>query len=263
MSKHVNIKLDIEHFIGTMSGELDAHSWAAMSASAQSEILKKMIDVIKRGFNAAAEEDGGGDGKRKRSDLGGGGSGEEQRSSKMRVGQDVGTDAGTGAGASAGHENDPEDDEAMQTAILQSLQPSSDVPTQRPTVKTTGNEEDAEKGKEKGEGKEQKKYVEDDDESLPWVVVEQPDSSSVRVKVKSGGETVGELKAKAARKNGIAYQEWLLISGAEAEGQTQAGAGVGAGEGVGAGAGAGAEGEEEAAPLCDSATAAACGLAQV
>ena len=85
MSKQVDIKIDIENFTGNVSGMLNSDSWAKMSASARSEMLKKVIDVIKRGFNAAAEEGAGGDGKRKRRDLGGGGSGEDQRSSKVRV----------------------------------------------------------------------------------------------------------------------------------------------------------------------------------
>ena len=97
--------------------------------------------------------------------------------------------------------------------------------------------------------KQEKQYNEDDDDTLPWLTVQELDSSSVEVKVKSGDETVGELKVKAARKNGRENQEWFFLSGAEA--------------GAGAGAEAGAEGEEEAAPLKDSATAAACGLAEV
>jgi hypothetical protein len=92
------------------------------------------------------------------------------------------------------------------------------------------------------EGKDEKEYEEDEDGSLPWLDVQQADASSVRVKVR-GSDTVGDLKAKAARKNGLEFQQWLVIS---EEGRA----------GVEAGA------EETAMPLVDSATAAQCGLAQ-
>ena len=114
----------------------------------------------------------------------------------------------------------------------------------------------------------------EEDRRMPWLRVEQPDSSSVRVKVESGGETVGDLKVKVSRENGIAaaLQQWFVLSaGGREEAGTAACAGSGAGAAVEVGAqsvGSGAGEEEgkkneEGAPLRDLATVAQCGLAQV